>query len=135
MGGGFLTHYLAYRFFILLILLLQNNASLCYISYLFSFPRPLPFPTFIPPPFQVKRTADATLKEVVKKPRMEEEALQKERERLASKLDAPKESALTTDQISGAGKSSLVEAMSVEKIIAIKVWELRAGNGSMKKPQ
>ena len=70
---------------------------------------------------QVKRAADATLKQEVKKPRIEEEALQKERERLASKLDAPKESALTTDQISGAGKSSLVEAMSVEKIIAIKV--------------
>ena len=73
---------------------------------------------------QVKRAADATLKQEVKKPRIEEEALQKERERLASKLDAPKESALTTDQISGAGKSSLVEAMSVEKIIAIKVrWK------------
>ena len=95
----------------------------------------LPSPTCSPSLSQVKRTADATLKEVVKKPRMEEEALQKERERLASKLDAPKESALTTDQISGAGKSSLVEAMSVEKIIAIKVWELRAGNCSMKKPQ
>lgn len=71
-------------------------------------------------PMQVKRAAEATSKESVKKPRIEEEALQKERERLASKLDAPKESALTTDQISGAGKSSLVEAMSVEKIIAIK---------------
>ena len=72
----------------------------------------------------MKRAAEATSKEAVKKPRIEEEALQKERERLASKLDAPKESALTTDQISGAGKSSkILEAMSVEKIIAIKVSE------------
>lgn len=70
-------------------------------------------------PMQVKRVAEAAArKEPPKIPRMEEAALQKERERLASKLDAPKESALTTDQIQG--KSSLVEAMSVEKIIAIK---------------
>jgi parafibromin len=55
-----------------------------------------------------------------KKPRLEEEVL-KDKERLAAKLDAPKETSVLPDQIK---TSSLSEAMSIEKIAAIKAKRL-----------
>ncbi|XP_064649629.1 parafibromin-like isoform X2 [Lineus longissimus] len=74
-------------------------------------------------PTQVKRTADVPQGseiEKFKKPRLEEEVL-KDKERLAAKLDAPKETSVLPDQIKS---SSLSEAMSIEKIAAIKAKRL-----------
>ncbi|XP_021926024.1 parafibromin [Zootermopsis nevadensis] len=70
-------------------------------------------------PTQVKRTADDALESVAKKPRFEETQVQKVKEQLAARLDAPKEASVTVDNI-----KSLSEAMSVEKIAAIKAKRL-----------
>ncbi|XP_051984420.1 parafibromin [Xyrauchen texanus] len=64
---------------------------------------------------QVKRAADEVSSEA-KKPRVEdEERVRLDKERLAARLEGHKESIVQTDQI-----RSLSEAMSVEKIAAIK---------------
>ncbi|XP_045451644.1 parafibromin [Melitaea cinxia] len=69
---------------------------------------------------QVKRTHDNDSGEsAAKKPRIEETHVQKVREQLAARLDAPKEASVTVDNI-----KSLSEAMSVEKIAAIKAKRL-----------
>nr|CAD7258374.1 unnamed protein product [Timema shepardi] len=70
-------------------------------------------------PTQVKRTAEDTLDSIAKKPRFEELQVQKVKEQLAARLDAPKEASVTVDNI-----KSLSEAMSVEKIAAIKAKRL-----------
>ncbi|KOB74261.1 Parafibromin [Operophtera brumata] len=71
-------------------------------------------------PTQVKRTHDHDFGEsAAKKPRIEETHVQKVREQLAARLDAPKEASVTVDNI-----KSLSEAMSVEKIAAIKAKRL-----------
>ncbi|XP_060527053.1 parafibromin [Cylas formicarius] len=71
-------------------------------------------------PTQVKRSADYDGPEsVAKKPRFEDTHVQKVREKLAARLDAPKEASVTVDNI-----KSLSEAMSVEKIAAIKAKRL-----------
>ncbi|KAJ9591699.1 hypothetical protein L9F63_001786 [Diploptera punctata] len=56
---------------------------------------------------------------VAKKPRYEETQVQKVKEQLAARLDAPKEASVTVDNI-----KSLSETMSVEKIAAIKAKRL-----------
>ncbi|XP_072015917.1 parafibromin-like [Amphiura filiformis] len=67
-------------------------------------------------PSQVKRTIDDTGHDPSKKVRFEEEQVRQDKERLAARLEAPKEGAVVTiDQI-----RSLSETMSVEKIAAIK---------------
>ena len=64
---------------------------------------------------QVKRAADEILAEA-KKPRIEdEECVRLDKERLAARLEGHKEGIVQTEQI-----RSLSEAMSVEKIAAIK---------------
>ncbi|KAI4459288.1 cdc73 domain protein [Holotrichia oblita] len=71
-------------------------------------------------PTQVKRSADYDGPEsIAKKPRFEDTHVQKVREQLAARLDAPKEASVTVDNI-----KSLSEAMSVEKIAAIKAKRL-----------
>jgi parafibromin len=50
-------------------------------------------------PTQVKRTADETLESVAKKPCLEETPLQKVKEQLAARLEAPKEASVTVDNI------------------------------------
>ena len=50
-------------------------------------------------PTQVKRTADDTLESMAKKPRFEETQMQKVKEQLAARLDAPKEASVTVDNI------------------------------------
>ncbi|XP_039765649.1 parafibromin [Pararge aegeria] len=71
-------------------------------------------------PTQVKRSHDNDSGEsAAKKPRIEETHVQKVREQLAARLDAPKEASVTVDNI-----KSLSEAMSVEKIAAIKAKRL-----------
>lgn len=71
-------------------------------------------------PTQVKRTAEDGLDTgSSKKPRFEETHVQKVKEQLAARLDAPKEASVTVDNI-----KSLSEAMSVEKIAAIKAKRL-----------
>ena len=71
-------------------------------------------------PTQVKRTSEDGLESgPSKKPRFEETHVQKVKEQLAARLDAPKEASVTVDNI-----KSLSEAMSVEKIAAIKAKRL-----------
>ncbi|KAK5641746.1 hypothetical protein RI129_010293 [Pyrocoelia pectoralis] len=71
-------------------------------------------------PTQVKRSADYDgTDNTAKKPRLEDTHVQKVREQLAARLDAPKEASVTVDNI-----KSLSEAMSVEKIAAIKAKRL-----------
>ncbi|XP_033642899.1 parafibromin-like isoform X1 [Asterias rubens] len=68
-----------------------------------------------------KRTIDDNQNDPSKKVRFEEEQVRQDKERLAARLEAPKEGAVvTTDQI-----RSLSDTMSVEKIAAIKA-KLRA---------
>ena len=51
-------------------------------------------------PNQVKRSSEYELTEnVFKKPRMEENQVQKVKEQLAARLDAPKEASVTVDNI------------------------------------
>ncbi|XP_050443400.1 parafibromin isoform X2 [Adelges cooleyi] len=72
-------------------------------------------------PTQVKRSAVEDVQEsIAKKPRMEDTLqVQRVKQQLAARLDAPKESAVNVDNI-----KSLSEAMSVEKIAAIKAKRL-----------
>lgn len=71
-------------------------------------------------PTQVKRAAEDVLETgCLKRPRFEETHVQKVKEQLAARLDAPKEASVTVDNI-----KSLSEAMSVEKIAAIKAKRL-----------
>ncbi|XP_022909418.1 parafibromin [Onthophagus taurus] len=71
-------------------------------------------------PTQVKRSLEYDGSEnITKKPRFEDTHVQKVREQLAARLDAPKEASVTVDNI-----KSLSEAMSVEKIAAIKAKRL-----------
>lgn len=70
-------------------------------------------------PTQVKRTAEDSSENLAKKPRLEETQVQRVKQQLAARLDAPKEASVTVDNI-----KSLSEAMSVEKIAAIKAKRL-----------
>ncbi|CAH1401353.1 unnamed protein product [Nezara viridula] len=70
-------------------------------------------------PTQVKRTAEETSESTAKKPRLEEIQVQRVKQQLAARLDAPKEASVNVDNI-----KSLSEAMSVEKIAAIKAKRL-----------
>lgn len=79
-------------------------------------------------PTQVKRSADYDGPEsIAKKPRFEDTHVQKVREKLAARLDAPKEASVTVDNI-----KSLSEAMSVEKIAAIKAKRLAKKRNTIK---
>lgn len=67
-------------------------------------PKKVNFPELIQPCFyifQVKRSADYDASDIVsKKPRLEDSHVQKVREKLAARLNAPKESTVTvTDNI------------------------------------
>uniref|UniRef100_A0A8C2Q3P6 Parafibromin n=1 Tax=Cyprinus carpio TaxID=7962 RepID=A0A8C2Q3P6_CYPCA len=80
-----------------------------------SIDRSAPIEIGLQRPTQVKRAADEVSSEA-KKPRVEdEERVRLDKERLAARLEGHKESIVQTDQI-----RSLSEAMSVEKIAAIK---------------
>ncbi|MBN3307149.1 CDC73 protein, partial [Amia calva] len=80
-----------------------------------SIDRSAPIEIGLQRPTQVKRTADDASSEA-KKPRIEdEERVRLDKERLAARLEGHKEGIVQTDQI-----RSLSEAMSVEKIAAIK---------------
>ncbi|RZF34888.1 hypothetical protein LSTR_LSTR012885 [Laodelphax striatellus] len=70
-------------------------------------------------PTQVKRAPDEAIESVAKKPRLEDTHVQRVKQQLAARLDAPKEASVTVDNI-----KSLSEAMSVEKIAAIKAKRL-----------
>lgn len=71
-------------------------------------------------PSQVKRTAETeSIETLAKKPRLEELQVQRVKEQLAARLDAPKDASVSIDNI-----KSLSEAMSVEKIAAIKAKRL-----------
>ncbi|KAL1424435.1 hypothetical protein MTO96_020219 [Rhipicephalus appendiculatus] len=78
-------------------------------------------------PTQVKRTAEEPQNEVVKKPRLEETQMQRAKEQFSARLDAPKEAPVVTEQI-----RSLSEAMSVEKIAAIKAKRLAKKRATIK---
>ncbi|XP_013777733.1 parafibromin-like [Limulus polyphemus] len=79
-------------------------------------------------PTQVKRVNEEPQNESIKKPRFEEGQVQRAKEQLAARLDAPKESSVTTEQI----RSRLVEAMSVERIAAIKAKRLAKKRATIK---
>uniref|UniRef100_A0AAY4ADR0 Parafibromin n=1 Tax=Denticeps clupeoides TaxID=299321 RepID=A0AAY4ADR0_9TELE len=80
-----------------------------------SIDRSAPIEIGLQRPTQVKRAADEVSSEA-KKPRVEdEERVRLDKERLAARLEGHKEGIVQTDQI-----RSLSEAMSVEKIAAIK---------------
>lgn len=78
-------------------------------------------------PTQVKRTGDEPQNETVKKPRLEETQMQRAKEQFSARLDAPKEAPVVTEQI-----RSLSEAMSVEKIAAIKAKRLAKKRATIK---
>uniref|UniRef100_A0A3B3DD24 Parafibromin n=1 Tax=Oryzias melastigma TaxID=30732 RepID=A0A3B3DD24_ORYME len=80
-----------------------------------SIDRSAPIEIGLQRPTQIKRAADEVSSEA-KKPRIEdEERVRLDKERLAARLEGHKEGIVQTDQI-----RSLSEAMSVEKIAAIK---------------
>ncbi|XP_003748552.1 parafibromin [Galendromus occidentalis] len=67
-------------------------------------------------PITLKRTAtDIRGQDAAKKPRIEEAEVRKAKEQFQARLDAPKEDAITTENI-----SSLSDKLSAEKIAAIK---------------
>lgn len=78
-------------------------------------------------PTQVKRTIDEPQNDLSKKPKLQECQVQRAKEQLAARLDAPKEASVTTEQI-----RSLSEAMSVEKIAAIKAKRLAKKRSTIK---
>ncbi|CAN8019284.1 unnamed protein product, partial [Ixodes persulcatus] len=78
-------------------------------------------------PTQVKRTAEDPQTDAVKKPRLEETQMQRAKEQFSARLDAPKEAPVVTEQI-----RSLSEAMSVEKIAAIKAKRLAKKRATIK---
>ncbi|XP_054722301.1 parafibromin-like, partial [Uloborus diversus] len=65
--------------------------------------------------------------EAVKKPRLEEGEVQRAKDQLAARLDAPKESSVLTENI-----KSLSDAMSVEMIAAIKAKRLAKKRSTIK---
>ncbi|KAH9360168.1 hypothetical protein HPB48_011451 [Haemaphysalis longicornis] len=75
----------------------------------------------------LKRTGDEPQNEAVKKPRLEETQMQRAKEQFSARLDAPKEAPVVTEQI-----RSLSEAMSVEKIAAIKAKRLAKKRATIK---
>ncbi|KAH7985934.1 hypothetical protein HPB49_026211 [Dermacentor silvarum] len=75
----------------------------------------------------VKRTAEEPQNEVVKKPRLEETQM-RAKEQFSARLDAPKEAPVVTEQI-----RSLSEALSVEKIAAIKAKRLARSEPPLKR--
>lgn len=70
-------------------------------------------------PTQIKRAAEEPAENAAKKPRFEDIQFQKVKESLAARLDAPRETSVTINNI-----KSLSEAMSVEKIAEIKAKRL-----------
>ncbi|KAK2186474.1 hypothetical protein NP493_199g06037 [Ridgeia piscesae] len=81
-------------------------------------------------PTQVKRAADdAGLEIEKKKPRLEEAQVQRDKERLSKKLDAPKEGSMIPEQIKS---SSLPEAIPLDKIAAIKAKRLAKKRATIK---
>uniref|UniRef100_A0A8C7EV37 Parafibromin n=1 Tax=Neovison vison TaxID=452646 RepID=A0A8C7EV37_NEOVI len=103
------------------ILFLLNNVHLSHPVYVrraatsASIDRSAPLEIGLQRSTQVKRAADEVLAEA-KKPRIEdEECVRLDKERLAARLEGHKEGIVQTEQI-----RSLSEAMSVEKIAAIK---------------
>ncbi|EEC10905.1 parafibromin, putative, partial [Ixodes scapularis] len=74
-----------------------------------------------------KRTAEDPQTDAVKKPRLEETQMQRAKEQFSARLDAPKEAPVVTEQI-----RSLSEAMSVEKIAAIKAKRLAKKRATIK---
>lgn len=50
-------------------------------------------------PTQVKRTAEDSSENLAKKPRLEETQVQRVKQQLAARLDAPKEASVTVDNI------------------------------------
>lgn len=50
-------------------------------------------------PTQVKRTAEETVESTAKKPRLEETQVQRVKQQLAARLDAPKEASVNVDNI------------------------------------
>ncbi|KAK9874633.1 hypothetical protein WA026_005461 [Henosepilachna vigintioctopunctata] len=87
--------------------------------------------TSVPPqlPIQVKRCIEYDGSEnISKKPRLEDPRVQRVREKLAARPDAPKESTDAVDNI-----KSLLEAMSVETITAIKAKRLAKKRTTIKR--
>ncbi|KAG1676683.1 Parafibromin [Nymphon striatum] len=76
---------------------------------------------------QVKRKLDDPRPDAAKKPRFEEGQVQRAKEQFAARLDAPKESSVTTEQL-----KSLSEAMSVEKIAAMRAKRLAKKRSTIK---
>ncbi|XP_014242740.1 parafibromin [Cimex lectularius] len=70
-------------------------------------------------PTQVKRMAEDNAENLAKKPRLEENQVQRGKQQLAARLDAPKETSVTVNNI-----KSLSDAMSVEKIAELKAKRL-----------
>ncbi|XP_045112686.1 parafibromin-like isoform X2 [Portunus trituberculatus] len=70
-------------------------------------------------PTQVKRAVEDTSDSTAKKPRYDDSDMQKIKEQLALRLDAPKKSSIVSNI-----DRSLSEAMSIEKIAAIKAKRL-----------
>ncbi|XP_026677144.1 parafibromin [Diaphorina citri] len=84
-------------------------------------------------PTQVKRVGTEELETPAKKPRLEDSVhLQHVKQQLAARLDAPKEASVTLDNIKF-GPGSLTEAMSVEKIAAIKAKRLAKKRTTIKR--
>ncbi|OQR71103.1 parafibromin-like [Tropilaelaps mercedesae] len=79
-------------------------------------------------PITLKRSAaDTRGKDGAKRPRMEATEVQKAKEQFQARLDASKEDAITTENI-----SSLSEKLSVEKIAAIKAKRLAKKKNTIK---
>lgn len=81
-------------------------------------------------PTQLKRTVeDKGDDQERKKPRLEEAQVQRDKERLARKLDGPKEATMLPEHLKA---SSLSEAMTLEKISAIRAKRLAKKRGTIK---
>ncbi|XP_013421430.1 parafibromin-like [Lingula anatina] len=81
-------------------------------------------------PVTTKRPGDDAFGEAdKKKPRLEEEEVLRDKERLAAKLDAPKKTSVIPAHVQS---SSLSEAMSLEKIAAIKAKILAKKRSTIK---
>ncbi|XP_074654028.1 parafibromin-like isoform X2 [Tubulanus polymorphus] len=80
-------------------------------------------------PTQVKRAFEEASELEKKKPKLEEKQVLIDKQRLALKLDAPKESSVLPDQ---SKSSSLFEAMPLEKIAAIKAKFLTKKRATIK---
>ncbi|XP_022654088.1 parafibromin-like [Varroa jacobsoni] len=78
-------------------------------------------------PITLKRSADTRGQDGTKRPRMEATEVQKAKEQFQARLDASKEDAITTENI-----SSLSDKLSVEKIAAIKAKRLAKKKNTIK---